>query len=263
MKFIRYRHKNRTGYGIIEDERVQALMSTPFESLELTGQTFHLQDIDLLAPVEAPPNILAIGRNYRQHAEETGADIPDHPLLFIKATSSLSDPESNIALPREAPSEVDYEAELAIVIGKRAKDVSMDAVPDHILGYTCANDVSARDCQLRKDGQWARGKSFDTFCPLGPWIETDLSPESLRIESRINGEIRQQSNTANLIFGCRELVSYLSRQLTLLPGTIILTGTPSGVGMASNPPRFLETGDVCEVFVEGIGVLRNTVTGPE
>jgi len=163
-------------------------------------------------------------------------------------------------LPRIAPDEVDYECELAIVIGKTARHVSPATALDYVLGYTCANDVSARDCQLRLDGgQWSRGKSFDTFAPLGPWIETDLDPDNAEIMSRVNGREMQHSNTDDLIFDCRHIVAYLSEAMTLPPGTVIMTGTPSGVGFARKPPVFLRAGDVVEIEIAGIGVLRNPV----
>lgn len=259
MRIARFRHSDGIDYGVLCDqEEISFLATSPFTSLETTGATISLNEVQLLAPVE-PPNILAIGKNYGEHAQETGSDLPGHPLLFLKATTTLTGPDTAIVLPREAPDEVDYEAELAVVIGHKAKSVTELDAADYILGYTCANDVSARDCQLRLDKQWARGKSFDTFCPLGPWIETQLDPARCRIASRVNGEVRQSSTTAKMIFDCHNLVSYLSQQMTLLPGTVILTGTPSGVAMAGNPPRYLKDGDTCEVAVEGIGILRNYV----
>lgn len=212
-----------------------------------------------MAPVE-PPNIFAIGLNYRAHAVEGGEAIPKAPILFIKASSALAGTNQPILLPRVAPNEVDYEAELVIVLGKRARNVAEDDALDYVFGYTCGNDVSARDCQLRIDRQWARGKSFDTFAPLGPWIETDLDPDSCAIRCRLNGKVMQDSNTKDLIFNTRHLISYLSHSITLQPCTVIMTGTPSGVGFARKPPVFLKAGDVVEVEIEGIGTLRNPVT---
>lgn len=212
-----------------------------------------------LAPV-VPPNIFAIGRNYAAHAKETGSQVPEAPLIFMKATTSVLDPGGEIVLPAPAPSEVDFEAELAIVIGRRTKDVSEAEALNCVFGYTCANDVSARDCQ-RNDKQWARAKGFDTFCPLGPWIVTrdELDAAACPIRSRLNGAVMQDSNTRDMIHGCAKLVSYVSHQFTLLPGTLILTGTPEGVGFARKPPVFLKPGDTIEVEIGGIGVLRNTV----
>lgn len=218
----------------------------------------------LVAPVQ-PPNIFAIGLNYRRHAEETKAQLPTAPLIFLKATSAVLGPAAAIELPASAPDEVDFEAELAIVIGRTAHRVSPAAALGHVLGYTCANDVSARDCQKRIDKQWARGKSFDTFCPLGPWIVTadELpDPGRLPIALRLNGRVMQESSTADMIFSCAQLVSYLSHQFTLLPGTVILTGTPEGVGNARVPPVFLRPGDQLEIQIGGIGLLKNEVVAP-
>ena len=229
-----------------------------FSDWRPTDRTIPREACRLLAPV-APPNILAIGLNYRAHAQESGQALPERPVLFSKATTALLDPEADIVLPRAAPNEVDYECELAIVIGRRARNVSVDQALDYVLGYTCANDVSARDVQLRLDSQWVRGKSFDTFCPLGPWIETDMDPDRAPIRTRPNGQVMQESNTSDLIFSCAELIAFLSARMTLLPGTVIMTGTPSGVGFARKPPVFLQPGDTVEIEVEGIGTLRNGV----
>ncbi|MFW5997089.1 MAG: fumarylacetoacetate hydrolase family protein, partial [Lentisphaeria bacterium] len=237
------------------------LAGDPFEGAELTdysGDTIPMGKIDLLAPVK-PPNVCAIGLNYRDHARESGKEIPDHPLLFLKATSSVTSHNSEIQLPAMAPDEVDYEAELAVVIGRTAVNVSEAEAPDYIFGYTCGNDVSARDCQARYDSQWARAKSFDTFCPLGPWIETELDPRNLRIESRVNDTVMQSARTSDMIFACFKLVSFLSKCMTLYPRTVIMTGTPAGVGAGRNPPVFLRDGDLVEIEVEGIGRLSNRV----
>ena len=215
--------------------------------------------VQLLAPVD-PPNVFAIGLNYTEHAKEGGHPIPERPVIFIKAATSVIAHGRPIELPELTPDEVDYEAELAIIIGKTARNVSEDEALNYVLGYTCANDVSARDCQLRLDVQWARGKSFDTFCPMGPWIETDLDPDAQRISLTLSGETLQDSNTSDMIFNTRQLVSYLSKCFTLLPGTAILTGTPQGVGCARTPARFLKDGDTAEVTLEGIGTLSNPVT---
>jgi 2-keto-4-pentenoate hydratase/2-oxohepta-3-ene-1,7-dioic acid hydratase in catechol pathway len=213
----------------------------------------------LLPPIE-PPNIFAIGRNYRAHAAELGNQAPEKPLIFMKPTTALLPPGGAIRLPAEAPAEVDFEAELAIVIGRTARCVPESSALDHVLGYTCANDVSARDCQ-RNDKQWARAKGFDTFCPLGPWIVPSdaLDPDRCRVQSRLNGATMQSASTGDMIHSCRALLSYVSHQFTLLPGTVILTGTPEGVGMARKPPIFLKPGDKIEVEIEGIGVLVNRV----
>jgi 2-keto-4-pentenoate hydratase/2-oxohepta-3-ene-1,7-dioic acid hydratase in catechol pathway len=185
-------------------------------------------------------------------------------VLFLKATTSIAGPGDPIVLPAAGPGEVDFEAELAIVIGRKAKNVAPVKALDHVLGYTCANDVSARDWQIRKQKkQWARGKSFDTFCPVGPWIVTRdeiASPDNLRLRSLLNGETLQDSNTSDMIFDCARIVSDLSRSMTLLPGTLILTGTPEGVGFTRTPPLFLREGDRVSVVIEGIGELSNPVT---
>jgi len=258
MRTVRFRHDDQTAYGLLTGETIGVLAGAPFAGLDRTGATVPLAEATLLAPVESP-NVIALGLNYRRHAEESGMKLPDHPLMFLKATTSVVGPDEPILIPRMAPNEVDYEAELCIVMGRPAKGVSEDEALDYVLGYTCGNDVSARDCQLRLDNQWARGKSFDTFCPLGPWIETDLDPDNCAIACRLNGEIMQESNTSDMIFNCRQLISFLSQVMTLLPGTVIMTGTPSGVGFARKPPVFLKPGDVVEVELGGIGVLRNEV----
>ncbi len=218
-----------------------------------------------LAPV-VPPNIIAIGRNYAEHAREMKADAPpEEPLIFLKATTSVIGPEDPIVLPHSAPDEVDYEAELAVIIGRTARDLSEADALDHVFGYTCANDVSARDCQKRRDKQWARGKSFDTFCPLGPHIVTtdELSTGRLAVRSHLNGALMQNGSTADMLFSVARLISYLSHQFTLLPGTVILTGTPAGVGSARTPPVYLRPGDVISVEIEGIGTLTNRVVGSD
>lgn len=243
----------------LDDQRLaQPLVGELFGQLAFATHTFPVRRF--LPPVQ-PPNIFAIGRNYPAHAAETGARLPDRPLVFLKATTALIGDGEPIVLPAAAPAEVDFEAELAIVIGRRARRVPEAAALDYVLGYTCANDVSARDCQ-RSDKQWARAKSFDTFCPLGPWLVTpdELDPDRCAIRSRLNGRLMQDASTAAMLFSCRQLVSYLSQQCTLLPGTLILTGTPEGVGMARRPPVFLKEGDRLEVEIEGIGTLTNPVT---
>jgi 2-keto-4-pentenoate hydratase/2-oxohepta-3-ene-1,7-dioic acid hydratase in catechol pathway len=244
--------------GRLHDERTaQPLVGELFGELAFAAQSVPVRG--LLPPVD-PPNIFAIGRNYRAHAAETGARLPEQPLIFQKATTALLGHGETIRLPPSAPDEVDFEAELAIVIGRRARRVSEAAALDFVLGYACANDVSARDCQ-RNDKQWTRAKSFDTFCPLGPWLVTaeELDPGRCAIRSRLNGRLMQDGCTRDMVFSCQALVSYLSHQFTLLPGTVILTGTPEGVGMARQPPVFLRDGDQIEVEIEGIGVLSNPV----
>lgn len=258
MRIARFKTRdNKTRYGVVEKNSVNLIKGDILGEWRKTDNFIELHDVTLLAPI-IPPNLLAIGRNYKAHAQEGGDDIPKEPILFIKATSTINNPDSPIILPTMAPNEVDYEAELAIVIGKSAKNISDKETHNYVLGYTCANDVSARDCQ-RNDAQWARGKSFDTFAPLGPWIETELNPDNCNICSRLNGKVMQKANTSQLIFNTSYLISYLSKCMTLLPGTVILTGTPAGCGFAQKPPVWLKPGDMIEIEVENIGVLRNTI----
>jgi 2-keto-4-pentenoate hydratase/2-oxohepta-3-ene-1,7-dioic acid hydratase in catechol pathway len=218
--------------------------------------------IRVLAPVE-PPMILALGVNYRSHALETGLRIPDMPLIFPKGINSVIGPEETILLPQAGPDEVDYEAELAIVIGKGGKNIPLDQALEAVYGYTCANDVSARDWQIRLQmKQWSRGKSFDTFCPLGPAVisrEAVQDVQNLRIRAVLNHQTVQDSSTADMIFGIAEIVHHASRSVTLLPGTVILTGTPQGVGYTRQPPLFLKEGDRIRIEIEGIGSLENPV----
>lgn len=217
----------------------------------------------LLAPL-VPVNIICIGLNYRQHAAEGGKPCPEHPVVFMKATTTLQNPGGPIQLPIHLKSdEVDYECELAVVIGKRCKNVPKARALEHVLGYTCANDVSARDWQGRLGGtQWCRGKTFDTFCPLGPCLVTTdeiTNPNSLPIRTIINGEVLQDWNTNDMIFDVPTLIEFLSGSTTLLPGTVILTGTPHGVGFAKTPPRWLKPGDKVDIEIGGIGTLSNPV----
>lgn len=229
-----------------------------FGALERTGETVAVKK--LLAPVD-PPNLIAIGLNYRAHAAEGNQPIPDEPLIFVKLTTTVIAAGEPIVLPASAPDEVDYEAELAIVIGETCRKVAQADARGYVLGYTCANDVSARDCQIRRDKQWARGKGFDTFCPLGPVLVTAdaIDPDNRPIRSRLNGKLMQDSNTSDMIFSTSYLISYLSHQFTLRPGTVIVTGTPQGVGVARKPPVFLRPGDTIAVEIEGIGELSNPV----
>jgi 2-keto-4-pentenoate hydratase/2-oxohepta-3-ene-1,7-dioic acid hydratase in catechol pathway len=228
-----------------------------------TQGTTLLDPVRRLAPVE-PTAIYAIGLNYREHAAEMNSALPEYPVVFMKSTTSVLDPESPIVLPRHLHSDqVDYECELAVVIGKTCKNVAVEDALSYVLGYTCANDVSARDWQKNHGGgQWIKGKSFDTFCPLGPILVTAdriPNPQILPIRTMLNGEIRQESFTGDMIFTVAELIAFLSGSTTLLPGTVILTGTPPGVGVASVPQRFLKPGDEVAIEISGIGMLRNPV----
>jgi 2-keto-4-pentenoate hydratase/2-oxohepta-3-ene-1,7-dioic acid hydratase in catechol pathway len=264
MKIIRFiNDENAICYGHRhEGESAVLLAGDVFDGLRDTGRSVRVKK--LLAPVE-PKAILCIGLNYRGHASETGMALPKYPVLFMKNLSAVADPGDAIVVPRvcsRAP-EVDYEAELAVVIGKRAKDVSVSDALECVLGYTIANDVSARRWQKEAGGgQWVRGKSFDTFCPLGPALVTkdDIpNPQGLRITCSVNGRIMQDASTSDMIFSVAELIAYLSEDTTLLPGTVILTGTPGGVGYSRPQPVYLQPGDLVEVKIDGIGTLVNKV----
>lgn len=225
-----------------------------------SGRRCPLSQAQLLAPVARPSKVLAIGLNYADHARESDIDIPDAPLVFAKMPSSIIGPDQPIRYATADSAEVDYEAELAVIIGRRAAGVLDDPLA-HVLGYTVCNDVSARDAQFG-DGQWIRGKSFDTFCPLGPWLVTAdeiPDPQALNIGCTLNGEKVQDSSTAEMIFPVAELLRYLARFITLNPGDVIATGTPYGVGFARRPPRYLQHGDEVTCWVDGIGELRNRV----
>lgn len=200
--------------------------------------------------VVAPSKIVCVGRNYADHAKELGNEPPAEPIIFLKPPSSVLAPGGRIVRPPQSQ-RVDFEGELALVIGREARNVTASQWRDYVAGFTCANDVTARDLQ-KKDGQFTRGKGFDTFCPLGPWIETDLDPASLRLTTRVNGETRQDGNTSQMIFSCGVIIAFITSVMTLVPGDVVLTGTPAGVGP-------LNGGDTVEVEIEGIGTLRNVV----
>ncbi|HEY5727506.1 MAG TPA: fumarylacetoacetate hydrolase family protein [Acidimicrobiia bacterium] len=239
-------------YGVVEPEGIRLHRGTPFVAWEPTDSVLGWNQARLLAPV-IPTKVVAVGKNYVDHASEMGGHVPELPLIFLKPPTSVIGPLQAIRLP-PASDEVHHEAELAVVMGKVARNVAIEETGAHILGYTAANDVTARDLQ-RVDGQWTRAKGFDTFCPLGPAIDTELDPlEGLSIICRVNGDIRQTGSTADMVFGVGELVAHISSIMTLLPGDVILTGTPAGVGP-------IEAGDTVEVEIEGIGVLTNPVAG--
>ncbi|NLX12134.1 MAG: fumarylacetoacetate hydrolase family protein [Phycisphaerales bacterium] len=260
MKVIRFEDESgsvRLGEPISEHS-ARLIEGDLFGAYTVTERTARVRK--LLAPLD-PVNIIAIGLNYRKHAEESGFAIPEYPVVFAKLTTSVTGPRDPIILPTDAPNQVDWEAELAVVIGRKARKVSETEALDYVLGLTVANDVSARDCQIRRDKQWTRGKSFDTFCPLGPCLLLDptVDPNALRLRATLNNEIVQDETTVDMIFSVPQLISYLSHQFTLLPGTVILTGTPSGVGEAHKPPVYLQPGDTITVEVEHIGQLINPV----
>ena len=249
MKFVRFQYDNKITYGLLENETIRRIEGNPFSGYKPTEKTVSLQSVRLLAPCE-PSKIVAVGVNYQDHAAEFKKELPKEPLLFLKPSTAVLDPREPIRLPPRSH-RVDYEAELAVVIRKRAAQISPEETAEFILGYTCINDVTARDLQ-KEDGQWTRAKGFDTFAPLGPWIVTDLRPDNLKIESYRNGELRQSASTAQLIFKVPALVSFISQVMTLLPGDVIATGTPAGVGP-------MKSGDTIEVVIEGIGRLTNPV----
>jgi 2-keto-4-pentenoate hydratase/2-oxohepta-3-ene-1,7-dioic acid hydratase in catechol pathway len=263
MKLIRYQDsQNHVKFAAQQpDGSGREITGDVFAEFQVTSKPADVRKI--LAPV-APTGILCIGLNYRRHAAEGNAPIPKWPVLFMKTVSAVQNPDDPILLPRHlASSQVDYECELAVVIGKRCKNVSRAHALDYVLGYSCANDVSARDWQKEMGGsQWCRGKTFDTFCPLGPCLVTPdeiPDPNALAIKTVLNGEVMQDWNTNDMIFDVPALIEFLSGSTTLLPGTVILTGTPHGVGMARKPPVWLKAGDQIAVEIEKIGVLRNPV----
>jgi 2-keto-4-pentenoate hydratase/2-oxohepta-3-ene-1,7-dioic acid hydratase in catechol pathway len=261
VRFIDAKGQIRYGRNYDNDEAV-LLEGDLFAGLKETGESCGVEK--LLAPV-LPPAVFGIGLNYRKHAEETGMETPQYPVLFMKNPAAVTNPGDPILLHASCmePPEVDYEAELAVVIGKVAKDVAADDALNYVLGYTAANDVSARRWQGKRGaGQWVRGKSFDTFCPLGPQLVTpdELdNPQNLRLTCVLNGQVMQDANTSDMIFPVTELIAFLSSGVTLLPGSVILTGTPSGVGFTRKPPVYLMPGDTVDVSVEGIGTLSNSV----
>ena len=253
MRIARYRFEQDVAYGILDGERIREIAGTPFPEvagIEVTGVEHHIDEVDLLAPV-LPTKIIAVAKNYADHAREMGGEVPAEPMIFLKPSTAVIGPESVIRLPEQSR-QVEHEAELAVVIGRLCKDVPEHRVPEVILGYTCANDVTARDLQA-VDGQWGRAKGFDTFCPLGPWIATDIDPDELAIECEVNEQIRQDGNTADMVRSIPELVAWISSVMTLVPGDVILTGTPAGVGPLRN-------GDTVTVTIEGIGTLDNIVS---
>ena len=252
MRYIRYAYEDLKFWGmLLTDDLIQPLTAAPYLSGVPLGQPVPLMSVRLLAPCE-PGKIVAVGKNYRDHIAEFDSSVPETPILFIKPSTAVNDPGSPIVLPPPALSRrVDFECELAVLIGKRARHVKADQARDYILGYTCLNDVTARDIQ-KQDGQWTRAKSFDTFAPIGPVVTDEVDPGRLAIRTRLNGKIKQESSTANLIWPVGELIEFITACMTLEPGDIVTTGTPSGVGP-------MQPGDDVEVSVEGIGVLKNTV----
>ena len=268
MRIARFSRDDTVAYGVVQESvpdgvasaaigpdtdglTIAELQGHPFgvgtDSVRYTGQSYPVADVRLLAPV-LPTKVVAIGKNYADHAREMGGEPPDEPVIFLKPSTSVIGPGDPIVRP-EGVGRVDFEGELAVVIGRLCRDVPPERVSEVIFGYTCANDVTARDLQA-KDGQWTRAKGFDTFCPLGPWIETDLDPSGLSLVTRRDGEVVQDGTTADMVHKVAALVSHASKAFTLLPGDVILTGTPAGVGP-------FVAGDVIEVEITGLGILRN------
>jgi len=257
VKIGRFKFGERTIFGIVRGKEIvpvrEKRITELMEKITPEDETISFKEVKFLSPTR-PSKIVGVGLNYRAHAEEMGKPLPEEPLIFLKPSTAVISNKMKIVLPRESE-RVDYEGELAVVIGRRCRKVSPEEAADYILGYSCFNDVTARDLQ-RKDVQYTRAKSFDTFAPYGPWINTEIDPVGLKIETRVNGEVKQRGNTEDMIFSPFELVSFVSRIMTLLPGDVITTGTPPGVGP-------LNPGDRVEVEIEGIGILINYVVSED
>jgi 2-keto-4-pentenoate hydratase/2-oxohepta-3-ene-1,7-dioic acid hydratase in catechol pathway len=256
VRIARYAVAGEVSFGVVQgpgddpaDLVVAEMVGHPFAPADLTGRTHPLSAVRLLAPV-LPSKVVCIGKNYADHAKEMGGDAPSAPVMFLKPSTSVIGPGDPISLPRDSE-RVDHEAELAVVIGRLCRDVPRERALDVVLGYTCANDVTARDHQ-QADGQWTRGKGHDSFCPIGPWVETELEPSDLRVRCEVDEVLRQDGTTRDLLHDVPTLIAYISAVMTLLPGDVILTGTPAGVGP-------LQPGQTVGVEVEGVGTLSNPV----
>lgn len=249
MRFVRVRFGGEVFYAVAKEDKLLRLSGTPFDGVNYDGREYPLAEAKLLSPCE-PTKFVCVGKNYWEHAEEMKEGHPAEPLLFLKPSTCAVGEGDEVVYP-ELSKRLDYEGELAVVIGKRAHAVEAGHAKDYIFGYTCANDVTARDIQ-KGDPQWTRGKGFDTFCPFGPWIETELDAQNVNIVTRLNGEQRQSSNTSMMTHSIDALLCYMSACMTLLPGDVVLTGTPAGIGP-------MQRGDTVEVEIEGIGVLRNVI----
>ncbi|GAB3674431.1 fumarylacetoacetate hydrolase family protein [Zhihengliuella somnathii] len=236
-------------YGVVDGDQIVGIAGDPFyQGIQPTGNKYALDDVRLVAPIIPRSKVICFGRTYAEHAKELGNEVPASPLMFLKPNTAITGPGDPVTLPSFSE-EISFEAELAVVIGRICKDVPAEKVSEVVFGYTCANDLTARDAQ-RTDGQWARAKGWDGSCPIGPWIETDLDPEDVSVVGRLDGETVQDGTTADMIWTAAELVAYASQAFTLLPGDVILTGTPAGVGLIREGQRF-------EVEIEGIGTLAN------
>jgi 2-keto-4-pentenoate hydratase/2-oxohepta-3-ene-1,7-dioic acid hydratase in catechol pathway len=249
MRIARFTAGNEPAYGVVEGDTITQIDGHPIGAFALTSTTHALPDVRLLAPI-LPTKIVAVGKNYAAHAAEMGGEAPTEPLIFLKPSSAVIGPGDPIARPASV-GRVDFEGELAVVIGKVCRDVPKERAYDVVLGYTCGNDVTARD-QQAADGQWSRAKGYDTFCPLGPWIESELDPSDLELTTTLNGEVKQSARTSQLIHDIPTLIAYVTAVMTLLPGDVLLTGTPAGVGP-------MDVGDEVSVTISGIGALTNVV----
>jgi 2-keto-4-pentenoate hydratase/2-oxohepta-3-ene-1,7-dioic acid hydratase in catechol pathway len=250
MRIIRYRHQDdRPGYGWVFEEKVGPIMGDIFSEYQREEAEIPFSEVTLLAPVQ-PSKVVCVGRNYAAHAEEHAAEVPESPLIFLKPPSAVIGARDEILLPPQS-TRVEHEAELAVVIAKRCRWLQPEESLDFVFGYTVANDVTARDLQ-RRDGQWTRGKGFDTFCPIGPWIDTEFDPSNTLISCHVNDELRQMATTRDMVFSIRQLMVYVTSVMTLEAGDVLLTGTPSGVGQ-------LLPGDLVSVTIEGLGELSNSV----
>jgi len=254
VRIARYVHDGEVAFGVVEgattdDGELAEIASHPFGPVTFTGVRRSMREVKLLAPV-LPSKVVAIGRNYAAHASEMGGEVPEQPLIFLKPSTAVIGPGETIGYPPSSQ-QVDYEGELAVVIGRLCRDVPVERAMETVLGYTCANDVTARD-QQRSDGQWSRAKGYDSFCPLGPWIETDLDIEDLAVTTRLNGVVKQDGRTKQIVHKVPALIAHITSCMTLLPGDVILTGTPEGVGP-------MAIGDEVSVEIEGIGRLTNKV----
>ncbi len=250
MRFIRYQTgSDAPRYGWVYEDKIGPIEGAPFGEFRRLDAEIPMHMARLLAPVQ-PGKIICVGRNYAEHAREQNVEVPEIPLLFLKPPSAVIGPGESIVLPPQSR-QVEHEGELAVVIGRKGRWIQAEEALEYVLGYTVANDVTARDLQ-RRDGQWTRGKGFDTFCPLGPWIETELDPADVLVQTRVNGEMRQMASTREMMFPVEQLIAFISSVMTLEPGDLILTGTPAGIGA-------LQAGDEVEVTVEGVGSLVNPV----
>ncbi len=265
MKFVRFRNQAGISMGLLEGDAIFPIQNFDMRQrpdrglLQIAKEALEVSSLELLAPIAAPQKIICVGKNYADHAKELGGEVPEIPVIFNKFPTALNHPNASIPIP-DISSQVDFEAELVVVIGKGGKAIEQARAFEHVFGYCCGNDISARDWQKgRPGGQWLLGKTFDGFAPIGPWLVTadEVDVSNLEIQLRLNGETMQRSNTKHLIFSVDFLISHVSKFCELLPGDLLFTGTPAGVGLGRKPPLFLKAGDHLEVEVEGLGMLKN------